>query len=437
MSGKLQRNGKHKAPNNEIYRVIAENVCDVVFVQDLDLGNVFVTASIQDEMGYSQEEALHLRPEDYLTSCGAQTVERLARKLLMKGDRTVRTEAEHICKDGSTVWREIVLRVLGTEKPAGFLMVSRDIGKRLRARRSSRERLKAVRRLEDEIVELGQYERNFRDIEIKYRTLIETMTDGLAMVDKDGIVTYVNNKFMTMLGRGKNEVIGQPIAEFLDHWNQQILKQQLVKRAKGGEDSYELEFTHKKGEKIHTVVSPKPLFDAQGNFEGSFAVVTDVNRLKAAEKALKKSQEELIAKNEQLQELNTALKVLIDKIKTDQKATEENLLRNVNNAIGPHLHKLKQTRITEKQKVLIDTIESGLRDLLSPALTRLSSEFLNLTPTEIQIAKLIAQGERTKEIATFLSLSAKTIEYHRENLREKLGLKNRRANLQAYLNSLR
>ena len=83
-----------------------------------------------------------------------------------------------------------------------------------------------------------------------------------------------------------------------------------------------------------------------------------------------------------------------------------------------------------------DLIESSLRDLLSPAVTTLSSAFINLTPMEIQIAKLISQGKRTKEIAQLLALSAKTIEYHRENLREKLGLKNKRINLQSYLNSL-
>ena len=85
---------------------------------------------------------------------------------------------------------------------------------------------------------------------------------------------------------------------------------------------------------------------------------------------------------------------------------------------------------------LINLIEFSLRDLMSPAVTRLSSAFVHLTPMEIQIAKLISQGRRTKEIAELLSLSAKTIEYYRENLREKLGLKNKRINLQSYLNSL-
>ena len=128
--------------------------------------------------------------------------------------------------------------------------------------------------------------------------------------------------------------------------------------------------------------------------------------------------------------------MLIDRIRIDQKLGEEKLLRNVNSSITPHLHRLKQTPVTEKQKVLINLIESSLRDLMSPAVTRLSSAFINLTPMEIQIAKLISQGKRTKEIAQLLALSAKTIEYHRENLREKLGLKNKRINLQSYLNSL-
>lgn len=45
-----------------------------------------------------------------------------------------------------------------------------------------------------------------------------------------------------------------------------------------------------------------------------------------------------------------------------------------------------------------------------------------LTQREREIIKLIAEGSRTKEIATYLSLSPKTIEKHRTNLMRKLDL---------------
>ena len=82
-------------------------------------------------------------------------------------------------------------------------------------------------------------------------------------------------------------------------------------------------------------------------------------------------------------------------------------------------------------------MESNLQDIISPCARSLSSRYLNLTPAEMQIANLIKQGKTTKEIANLLNLAGRTISFHRENIREKLGLKNQRANLRSHLLSLK
>jgi DNA-binding CsgD family transcriptional regulator len=55
---------------------------------------------------------------------------------------------------------------------------------------------------------------------------------------------------------------------------------------------------------------------------------------------------------------------------------------------------------------------------------------------QIQIADLVKAGKSTKEISELLNLSDRAIEFHRNNIRNKLGLKNKKINLQSYLLSL-
>jgi DNA-binding CsgD family transcriptional regulator len=109
---------------------------------------------------------------------------------------------------------------------------------------------------------------------------------------------------------------------------------------------------------------------------------------------------------------------------------------NIKELVIPYLEKLKKNRLDEKQEAYVGILESNLNDIISPFSHRLSSKFLNFTPTEIQIANLLRQGKTSKEIAELINSSPKTVAFHRENIRRKLGLKNKKTNLKSYLLSL-
>jgi DNA-binding NarL/FixJ family response regulator len=161
---------------------------------------------------------------------------------------------------------------------------------------------------------------------------------------------------------------------------------------------------------------------------------------KQAEQALKeseqKSEAELRAKSEGLEEANTALKVLLKHREEDKASLEEQVLVNVKKLILPYLAELKHTRLSSAQMAHLETIEKHLRDIVSPFLRTLSSTYLNLTPRETQIATLVKDGKTTKEITDLLNISATAVDFHRKNLRSKFGIKNKSTNLRSYLASL-
>ncbi len=147
---------------------------------------------------------------------------------------------------------------------------------------------------------------------------------------------------------------------------------------------------------------------------------------KEAEVKLRKRERELKRKTRNLQEVNTAMKVLLDQRERDRREVEEMMLNNVKELLAPYLEKLKKTKLTDAQAAFVRVLETNLNNIISPFLKNLHSRHLNLTPKEIRVASLIKEGRTTKEIAELLGMSVAAVEFHRNNLRRKLGLGTRR-----------
>jgi len=149
------------------------------------------------------------------------------------------------------------------------------------------------------------------------------------------------------------------------------------------------------------------------------------------------AKEELEKKTLNLEKMNTALQVLLEKREEDRETLEENIILNVKKLILPVLEKLKANDNEELKDHLLDVLEANLNNIVSPFSSRLTSKSLNLTPAELEIANLIREGKTSKEIAGMRNLSSRTVETHRDNIRKKMGLKNSKQNLRTYLLSLK
>ncbi|HRT70401.1 MAG TPA: helix-turn-helix transcriptional regulator [Syntrophales bacterium] len=104
--------------------------------------------------------------------------------------------------------------------------------------------------------------------------------------------------------------------------------------------------------------------------------------------------------------------------------------------ILPYVENLKMTSIDSRQLNQLKILENNLSEIVSPFLRTLSSKYPNLTPMEIKVINFIKEGRTTKEISGLLNVSPRTVEVHRNNIRRKLRLSNRKANLRSHLLSL-
>ncbi len=176
-----------------------------------------------------------------------------------------------------------------------------------------------------------------------------------------------------------------------------------------------------------------PIQDDGGRVRGLMIFSVDVTERKLASQAFQKRGDAVASYSQYLEELKRTLRVLLDLRDEDTRMLEENILCNVRQMVLPNVERLKQTSLSGEQTAYLKAIESSLRSILTPLSRVLSSEQYNLTPIEMQIVGFVRDGKISKEIADLMGVSKACIDFHRNNIRKKLNLNNKKVNLRTYL----
>jgi PAS domain S-box-containing protein len=285
---------------------------------------------------------------------------------------------------------------------------------------------------------LNELLKNERDRAQKYFDIAEVI---MLVIDvNNNKVAHINKKGCSVLGYEKEKIIGKDWFEhFLPERISNDAKQVFIKLIKGEIDPveyYENPVLTKSGEERMIAWHNTILRDETGNIIGTLSSGEDITEQKHAEQTLKEREKELELKTHNLEETNTALKVLLEKRDDDRRELEEKVLLNIRELVLPYLGKIKKSGLDEKQSTYADILESNLNDIISSFSYRLSFAYLNFTPAEIKVASLVKQGKTNKEIAELLNFSSRTAAFHRERIRTKLGIKNKKTNLTSYLSSI-
>ncbi len=257
---------------------------------------------------------------------------------------------------------------------------------------------------------------------------------------------YVNSSVERLLGYTANEVLELSFQDILTQSSYlktvELYKDifgQIIKGEfnKSQVISLEIEMVRKNGTELWCEFKSQPFVDTVLNTNGLLGIARDISAQKELEKTLRalpeKLEEKVKERTSQLDELNTALKVLINQKNEDLNDLKGAVNTNVQELVFPVLDKLTNTDLDVQQLEYLNILEKNLNKITSSITQQQSSLQLRLSPTETQVANLIRQGKQTKEIACRLNLSPKTIEFHRNNIRDKLGLKNKKVNLRTFL----
>ncbi len=169
-------------------------------------------------------------------------------------------------------------------------------------------------------------------------------------------------------------------------------------------------------------------------------IARDISRRKQAEKQQKESklilEEKVKQRTAELEDMNATLRTMLKKREEDKNEIEEKIFANHKLILAPIIKNLKKNLTRESQKHMMDILESELKNILSPFSKKLSDRMVNLTPMEIHVADLVKFGKTNKEISEITHSSIHTISRHRENIRKKTGLKNKKVNLRSFLLTL-
>ncbi|MFA5375679.1 MAG: PAS domain S-box protein [Dehalococcoidia bacterium] len=262
--------------SEERYRLVAENVSDVIWIMDMNARYTYISPSVKRMRGYTAKEMMALPAQDLVTSKSAALMlkalsEELTLELSGNADpHRVRTlEVESKNKDGSMIWLEVKMTFMRDPegKPIGILGVSRDITERKLA------------------------EKKLRDSENKYKELVEQEKDVIFSVDASGHFTSINSAALSW-GFKPEQIIGRHFSEFIPPEWQKVVPAALDQILVADEITAELVVSDASGKGHPTEFSATVI--REGNeYRGVRGIVRDITERKHIEEALRDSEQKL------------------------------------------------------------------------------------------------------------------------------------------------
>lgn len=279
----------------------------------------------------------------------------------------------------------------------------------------------------------------------EWERTFDAIEDYITILDTDRRILRINRAASAAFNKPPQEVIGRHCYRAL-HELQNVCKGCPTSLVIKDHKPHTVEYENRRLGKSF-LISASPIFDNSDGLIGIVHVTKDITEKKVAENALMAAYDEmghkvkertaqLELKSNHLEEANIALRLMLKAREENRQELGEKIISNVKHLVLPYIEKLKNSSLRASQNEWLRILSANIEEIISPFAVTLSASYINLSPREIQTANLVKNGKTNKEIAELLGVSLRAIEFHRENIRKKFGLVNKKTNLRSHLLTL-
>lgn len=253
------------------YRDLFENANDLIQSVTPEGRFLYVNRAWNEALGYDDDELSELNLFDIIHPASRAGCRESFDRVLA-GERLDNVETVFVTKDG----REVVVEGSAScrfdeGRPVSTRGIFRDVTERKRA-------AEELRKSEEQL-----------------RRIIETAGEGVWLIDADGKTTFANEQMARMLGYDVDEFLAGRLYDFMDEESRALAAAYMERRREGIREQHDFPFRHKDGSNVWALLEAAPIVDANGEFDGALAMVTDITERKQAEEQLRASEERLRA----------------------------------------------------------------------------------------------------------------------------------------------
>lgn len=146
-----------------------------------------------------------------------------------------------------------------------------------------------------DVTEVRRLEVNLHQVEQNYNRLLDMMQQGVLVRSADDRIVYANDFLCAMLGYSRAEIAHKNAYDLHPLASRAILHEHIERRRSGESSTYEIQFVAKNGNIVFTIASGTPIISPEGQYQGSFSIITDITPRIRNEQELRQSNDDLRA----------------------------------------------------------------------------------------------------------------------------------------------